>query len=444
MHNIIRAKLQKKGFEAYFVGGCVRDILMNKVPKDYDIVTSAHPSEIKDIFKFEKIKEVGESFKVMIVNGIEVATFRKDRYFGLSDKNVEITYADTLEEDLERRDLTINSIAIGNGKRIDPFNGQEDIKKRMIRFTGKPSNRIFEDPCRILRSLRFCCLFKDFYNIDKESYSALKKYSYLIKYVKSERIRLEILKVMEYPQPSLFFHLLKEFDILKDILPSLEDGFYHFDNNYHNETIFLHNMIAGDSISKRKPLLRLAGYLHDIGKPSAFNGTNYRSHDKIGSEIIEKELLNLKFSTNEIKYIQGLTEMHMVNLEGLSPKGIRKLFRRLYEKNVNWKDLIQLRIADRVGNLKKKNYTRKEVKEAILSIYRELNKKPTFSVKDMKIDGNDVMRILKINPGPHVGRVLNHLFEKVIENPKLNTNDQLIMFLYYYKRLFKEEKYDEI
>jgi len=429
MHKKIIKKLKRSGFQTYITGGAVRDILLGIKPKDYDIVTSAKPDEIKDVFKSEKISEVGESFKVVIVNGIEVATFRKDRYFGLSDKNVEITYADTIEEDLSRRDLTINAIAYSEGKFIDPFSGINDIKKRMIKFVDKPEDRIFEDPCRILRLIRFCLLFKDVYNIDKSSYFAMQKYSFLIRHIKKERIRLEILKAMEYHQPSLFFHLLKEFNILRDIFPSLDDGFYHYDGNYHKETIFLHNMITGDNITKRKPLLRLTGYLHDAGKPSAFNGINYKGHDKIGSEIVSEELRELKFSTDEIKFITNLIEMHMVYLKELSPKGIRRLNANLHKRNMNWKDLVQLRLADRVGNLKKSNYSRQDIKKYVLNINRQLIEKPTFSIKDLDIDGHEVMRIMDLKPGPEVGRILNHLFEKVLESPEFNNNNQLRTFL---------------
>jgi len=435
LHNKILNRLNRKGFKSYLVGGCVRDLLMDKIPKDYDIVTKAKPEEIKDIFRNEKISEVGKSFKVIIVNGIEVATFRKDRYFGLSDKNVEISYANSLEEDLERRDLTINSMAWYNNKLIDPFNGQKDIKLRQIRFTGNPDNRIYEDPCRILRALRFCCLFNDFYNIHKDSYNSLQKNALLIRHIPPERIRLEILKVMEYKQSSLFFQLLKEFNIIDKIFPSLDAGYYFYDNNYHSETIFLHNMITGDSISNRKPLLKLAGYLHDVGKPYSFNGINFRNHDQKSAELVSKELEDLKFSNDEIKYITTMINNHMVNIEGMLPKNLRKLFTKLYKDDIIWKDLIQLRIADKKANLKSKGYTRQEIKKYILKIYTELNRKPAFSVKDLKVGGHDVMSILNINPGTKVGEILRYLFEKVVEDPELNEREKLINLMEeYYER----------
>lgn len=427
MHNRIIQKLINNRYEAYFVGGCIRDKFLGKEPKDFDIVTNARPEQIAALFINEKIDYVGESFKVLIINGVEVTTYRKDRYFGLSDKDVEISYANTLKEDLSRRDLTINAMAIDiNGNIIDPFNGLQDIRRRNIKFVGNPDNRIYEDPCRILRALRFCCLFKDVYNIDNESYVSLKKNAFLIRYIKPERIRIEILKVMKYEQPSLFFHLLKEFNLLHKIFPSLDDGFYHFDGNFHNETIFLHNMICGDSISNRKPLLRLTGYLHDCGKPKAFNGENYKHHDIIGAKLAEQELRALKFSNNEIKYVTDLIKMHMVYLKELTPKGSRRLLNKLKENNINWKDLVQLRRADRNANLKNSNYSRQDIKEYVFSIYNELKRKPAFSVRDLEVNGYDVMNILNIKPGKEVGIVLDKLFNSVIENPELNERETLL------------------
>ena len=430
MHNKIIHKLLESGHEAYFVGGCVRDKLLNRKTEDYDIVTSAKPIEIVKLFPDEKKDFVGESFKVVIINNIEVATYRKDRYFGLCDKNVEISYADTLEEDLARRDLTINAIAMDiNGSIIDPFNGQQDIKRRNIKFVGNPRDRIFEDPCRILRALRFCCLFKDVYNIDMKNYNALMHNSSLLQNVKPERIRLEVLKVMKYEQPSLFFQLLKEFNILKDIFPSLDSCYYHYDGNHHSETIFLHNMIAGDFLPKRKPLLRLAGYLHDCGKPSAFNGKNYKGHDKIGVEIAKQELSNLKFSNNEIKYITDLINRHMVYLKELSPKSVRRLLVNLKKDDMLWKDLIMLRIADRAGNLAKDNLSKDEIKKSVLKIYTELIRKPAFSVPDLEVNGYDVMQVLNIKQGEKVGTVLKKLFNSVIEDPELNKRETLMKLI---------------
>jgi len=447
MHTKIVNKLHILGYEAYFVGGAVRDALMGKIPKDYDIVTNARPTLIKSIFSKEKISEVGANFKVMIINGIEVATYRKDKYFGLSDKNVEISYADTLEEDLSRRDFTINAMAVDPNSTVglledgklsiidgltDPFNGQEDIKLRTIRFVGNAEERIYEDPCRILRALRFCCLFDGFYNIAPETYKALRKYSHLVKLIPKERIRLEIMKVMEYNNPSLFFSLLKEFNLLDYIFPSLDAGWYHFDDKHHNETVFLHNMICGNSISKRKPLLRLAGFLHDTGKPEAYNGTNYAKHDKIGAEIVRAELEALTFSTEEIDYICSLIDIHMVSIN-VKQKSARKLFIRLKENKLTWKDLMQLRFADSKANLKKDNINRADIKKMVLNIHKELKRKPAFAIKDICVDGHDVMNWLRVPAGPIIGKVLKYCFNAVTENPENNNRPYLLFLIRTYK-----------
>jgi len=424
MHKKIIKTLEQHNYEAYLVGGAVRDIVMGKIPKDFDVVTNAKPNELKGIFKNEKISLVGENFNVMIINGIEVASYRIDKY---EDNKLSVQYTRSLLEDLSRRDLTINAMSMNKyGKIFDPFNGIEDIRLRTIKFVGNPHNRIKQDPVRILRAFVRCCDFPVFYNIDKNSYKAMKENIHLIKDIPKERIRLEILRAMKTINPSLFFNLLKEFDILKDIFPSLDAGYYHFDNNYHNETIFLHNMICGDSISKRKPLLRLAGYLHDVGKPEAFDGVNYRKHDKIGAEIIKRELGALKFSTEEIKYITGLIDIHMVGMLKIKPKTARRLFIKLKERGLHWKDLIQLRIGDRKGNLKNENYSKKDIRNYTICLHKELKRKPPFAIRDLDISGNDIMKIKKIPPSQEVGRILKELFKIIVDYPHFNERYILI------------------
>jgi tRNA nucleotidyltransferase (CCA-adding enzyme) len=426
MHTKIITTLIKNGFEAYYVGGAVRDLIMNKKPKDWDIVTSATPTDIKYIFKDRNIKLVGESFKVVIVDGVEVATYRKDRYFGLSDKNVEISYAKTLEEDLARRDLTINAIAMTtSGKFIDPFNGIFDIKNKVIKFVGDPTERIYEDPCRILRAFRFCCLF-DECSIDKDTFLALVKYSHLVSYISPERIRLELMKVLTYEKPSAFFVHLRNHKILLSIFPWLNNCYGFNGGDHHKETVWLHSMIAGDWLPKSKPLLRLAGYLHDVGKPYAWDGKNFLNHESVGAIRVETDLTKLKFSSEEIKYITALIREHMSFIAIVKPKGIRRMLVRFKKEGINWKDFILLKIADRNANLKKTNFKPKGIKFLVFKVYNQIKvKEQPFAVKDLAINGHDIMLWLDITPGPKVGEELNRLFELVLDSPELNTKKNL-------------------
>ena len=190
-------KLQDSGYESYFVGGFVRDMILGVQSKDIDIATSASPDEISELFKDEEIKSLGKSFLVTFVNGIEVASFRTDKYNGLNDKDVKIEKANSAEEDAKRRDLSINALFFDpiSNKIFDYVNGQNDLQKRIIRFNGNPLYRIYEDPNRIIRACRFLAKINGVF--DLRTFRALKSYSdYVETMVSTERIRLEILKAM--------------------------------------------------------------------------------------------------------------------------------------------------------------------------------------------------------------------------------------------------------
>lgn len=421
-------KLCKFGFKTYIVGGAVRDMLLGKDATDIDITTEATPDEVESIFN--NCSNVGKSFLVSLVDGIEVATFRKDRYNGLSAKNCSIERTTTIVNDLSRRDLTINAIALcpKSGDIIDPFNGVNDINTKTIRFVGNPYDRIFEDPCRIIRAVRFCTVLDG--HFESETYEALKQNAhYVTDYVAPERIRIEILKVLKEKKASRFFKILKDLNILKDILPSL-DATFDFDGGpYHNETVFDHCMYVGDNISTNCVYLKLAGYLHDVGKPISFNPSqqNFTGHEKTGAIQVAVDLRKLKFTNDELNYISNLIELHMRNIKNVSPKAIRKLLVRLKERNIHFTSWLRLKLADRKGNTAKTPYTFNEIINMIQSIEQETVESinTPLTIKDLKISGNDVMRFKNLKPGPEVGKILKDLFEIVLEDPSKNNFEYL-------------------
>ena len=222
-------KLCDFGYDTYIVGGAVRDLLAGKNPADIDIATSANFNQIEKLFKGHKIATGGTYFKVAFVDGIEVGTFRKDVYNGLSDKDVKVIEAKTILEDLARRDLTINSMAFCQftGDIIDPYKGRDDLKKRKIKFVGDAALRIYEDPNRIVRACRFLAVIDGIF--DPETKKALKKLGHFVRdHVALERIRVEVLKAMKTRHASVFFNALHEIDVLQYIFPSL-DCCYYFD-----------------------------------------------------------------------------------------------------------------------------------------------------------------------------------------------------------------------
>lgn len=424
-------KLCEYGFPTYLVGGAVRDLFLGYEPKDEDIVTQALPEIVIKIFNDHEIKTVGQSFLVVLVDDIEVATFRTERCRGLSDKNLEVYVADTIEEDLSRRDLTINACAlcIYTGEIIDPFNGLKDLNNKMIRFVGDPEKRIFEDPNRIIRACRFLALLDGKFETKTEE--ALKYYSHMLAaYVHPERIRLEVLKAMKIQKASLFFKALHDIDALQYIFPSLEDEFaYDFHGPHHLETIIDHSFMTGDFLSTKNPLLKLSGYLHDVGKPiscqwnSKTNDVKFGGHDKSGASCLRFELSSLRFSNEEIDYICGLVRLHMRNFD--SPKATRRTLKNLHDYGINWKDLYKLKLCDSKANSKSGDHRKERVKEDVLRITGEINRKAPSKFSDLEINGFDIMNITGLGPCKEIGIIKEYLLDRVLDEPELNTSENL-------------------
>ncbi len=417
-------KLNQFGFEAYIVGGALRDMLLGKSAYDIDIATNANYDDIITIFPGSNV--VGNSFLVAIIDGIETTQYRKDIYYGFSDKYCNILPANSITEDLERRDLTINSMAYNpsTGEIIDPFGGMEDLENRIIRFTGNSNDRIIEDPCRIIRACRFAAEINSI-EVHPESFNALKKHADLIRYIPPERIRLEILKCMQYPNASIFFCLLHTIGILNNIIPELSRGYDHPHGTHHGESIFDHNMICGDSISCKYPLLKLAGYLHDVGKPYSF----YK-HKKIGADIVGERLKALKFSNYEINYITNIIKNHMLQINGVNDKTLRKLMLK-----VDYKDFMRIRIADGIADPASDNFSYSEIRQ-IMKRFKHLNESK-FEIKDLAVNGYDVMQVLNISPSSKVGEILKYLYDIVLENPDNNNRSYLLTLI---KRRREDEK----
>ena len=446
-------QLEFNGHRAYVVGGAVRDMLLGIEPKDWDIATSAVPGQIKDTFQYAaEVKQIDAAFPVVVVDGVEIATYRKDYYTdGVTTYTKRV---ETIEEDLGRRDLTINAIAIDKDYRIhDPYNGKVDLEKGIIKFVGDPAQRIAEDPCRIIRACRFTAAIDGAF--DKETFSALKNAAiYGVKerwLVPPERIRLEILKAMRYCHASKFFIAMHHIGILSDIFPALEKCYGAYHGQYHDENIFDHMMYAGDAVPEainkvdlelsddEAALIRLTGYLHDVGKsqPNYVKGAiHFYEHETIGVEILLEELKALKFSTSEIKYITHLVLIHMRGSVKMSPKTTRKVIKRFAELDVDWKHWLVIKYADRTANIRKEEPIRvvkiaKKFLHELEGIPHEKGPRdpngpePCFEHKQLAISGTNIQKLLGIGPSQLVGVILDYLLHRVIDNPSLNTNELL-------------------
>ena len=433
-------KLEKSGFEAYVVGGPVRDFLLGKIPKDWDITTNAKPEEIQKIFpesfynnKFGTVTVVNKNTKDESLKNVEITTYRID--VGYSDKRHpdEIKFTPNLEEDLKRRDFTVNAMAVGVKSRklkvksyevVDLFNGRKDLEKKIIRAVGNPDERFSEDALRMLRAIRFSCQLG--FEIEKKTFKAIQKNSALLKFVSQERIRDEFEKIILSDRAYEGVELLRELKLLKYVVPELEDGIGIGQNRHHTYTIYEHLVLSLKHCPSKKLEVRLASLFHDIAKPQTKAGTGpdstFYNHDYVGAKFAKKILTRLKFSNKIVEKVSLLVKNHMFyyNVDEVSEAGVRRLVKRTGKENL--KDLMDLRIADRLGSgvPKAKPYKLRHLEYLI----EKVSKDP-ISAKMLKINGQDIMKILDIKPSPKIGAILKVLLSEVIEDPKKNTKKYL-------------------
>jgi putative nucleotidyltransferase with HDIG domain len=427
IHEKIWETLIKAGYETYLVGGAVRDMVMGRNPKDYDLATIATPDQIKEIFNNAKF--VGESFGVCLVDGIEVATFRVDHSFG-SAKDTKVEFTANIFEDLARRDFTMNAMALAyDGTIIDPFDGQKDIKNRIIKFVGHGDLRIAEDANRMIRACRFCTLGFTLEDYTKESIIFAVNAG-AVKKITPERIRIEILKAMKMNTPSLFWSALLETGILKEVFPELVDAYGHDHGNYHEEDIWTHLMIAGDRVSSKFPLTRLAAFLHDVGKPASFdeNTGSFHEHQHFGADIARTRLTSLKFSNEEIRHIVNLVLVHMDGTRRMSAKAVRRLKKKLHAYGLDWHDYVRVRIGDRAGNIARPDFTLSDIK-AYVKHFTSENEIP-FTTHHLAVSGAEIIKHFGLHPGPIVGKIQREMLKYVIEEGSgVNNKTDLINYI---------------
>jgi poly(A) polymerase/tRNA nucleotidyltransferase (CCA-adding enzyme) len=444
----ILKKLQENNFEAYIVGGCVRDLIMDREPKDWDVTTNAKPEEIMKIFpdsfyenKFFTVGVKTEDEKYPIV---EVTTFRIEQKYSDKRHPDEVKFAKTLAEDLGRRDFTINSLALQitnynlktiNYRIIDLFDGQKDLKNKIIQAVGNANERFDEDALRMMRAVRFASELG--FEIEKETLIAIKNNCKNLKFIAEERIKDELPKIILSNKPSEGIDALHETGLLSYIIPELEKGYGMKQNRHHIYTIYKHNLLSLKFCPSEKLEVRLSALLHDIAKPETKRGegenATFYNHDHVGARVAEKILKRLRFSNDIVDKVKLLIDNHMFyyNPDEVGESSVRRLVKKVGLENI--KDLIDLRISDRLGSgvPKAKPYKLRHLEYIIDKVSHD-----AISVKMLKINGNDLMKALNIKPGPKIGTILDVLLAEVIENPKKNAKG------YLEKRALKLDKND--
>ena len=421
----------------YEVGGAVRDFLLSgkeTEEKDY-LVTGIPLEELTALLKpHGKVDLVGKSFGVIKFTPFskserttyDIALPRKEYSTGPGHRDFEVQFDHTLkvEDDLARRDFTINAIAkeVATGKLLDPFHGQSDLKKKIIRQVFPEA--FLEDPLRMLRAVQFAARFE--FKIEPETLEALKRNAHLITSVSPERIQDELSKLLsKADKPSIGFRLMQKSGLLLHILPELEACVgVDQPGGWHKYDVFEHTLLTIDHCPKNL-IIRLAALFHDINKPQTRvlvgDGATFYGHEIIGARTAEKIMSRLRYSNEIMNTVHLLVEKHMFTTN-VTDKGLRRLIKKAEGRIF---DLLELRKADIIAQGRGDAGVR-EIEEFEKLVREEIARKPPFGLQDLKVDGNIIMEKFKLSPGPAIGKVLNHLLEKVLDDPDFNQEDLLL------------------
>ncbi len=431
--------LEKGGFQAYLVGGCARDLFLGRKPKDWDVTTNAHPEQIIPLFpktfyenKFGTVaivnEEAEDSLKI-----VEATPYRIEGPYSNHRHPDEVHFSEKIEDDLKRRDFTINAVAVSLSKGaikdiIDLYGGFKDIKDKILRTVGNPNDRFAEDALRMLRAVRLSVELGFTINVDTEK--AIISNKNLLKEISWERIRDEFTKIIMSSEPKKGIEMLQKLGLLAFIVPELEKGIGVEQNKAHAFDVWEHLLRSlQHAADKNYPLdIRLTALFHDIAKPQTRRFSRetaqftFYGHDVVGSRETQKILERLKFPRKMTEKIVKLVRWHMFfsDTETITLSAVRRMVTNVGKENI-W-DLMDVRVCDRIGTGRpKENPYRLRKYHAMIE---EAMHDP-ISVGMLKIDGGEIMKIAKVNPGPKIGWVLNALLEEVLDDPKLNTKEYL-------------------
>lgn len=439
--------LENAGFEAYLVGGCVRDLIMGREPKDWDVTTNATPEEIIKLFpktvyenSFGTVAVINEEVNHETLRQVEVTPYRLEAKYSDFRHPDRVEFSKDIADDLKRRDFTINALAFrpftkgepassGKGQIIDMFDGLKDIKESTVRAVGSPDDRFQEDALRMLRAIRFGTQLN--FSLAQETLESISKNSSLIKNISQERIRDEFTKIIMSDSPSAGIVMLQKLGLLKHIIPELEEGIGCEQGGEHIYDVWNHLLMACQHAADKKwPLeIRVAALFHDIGKPRSRrlatdkNKKKYTfyGHEVIGAKMAVKIMERMKFPKKEIELVEKFVRNHMFfsDTELITLSAVRRIIAKVGTENI-WL-LMNVRECDRVGMKKKEAPYRLRKYFAMIE---EALRDP-ISVGQLKINGEYLIKDMHIAPGPRMGYILHALLEEVLEDPTKNTIEGL-------------------
>ncbi len=426
--------LEGAGFEAYLVGGCVRDLIMDKEPKDWDITTNAKPEQIMGLFEktvyentFGTVMVIQEDVSQETLRQIEVTPYRIEAKYSDFRHPDEVKFSDKLEDDLKRRDFTVNALALNSkGQLVDLFDGLKDIKDNVVRAVGNADDRFTEDALRMIRAIRFSCQLN--FSLSQETYESILKNSDLIKKISTERIRDEFIKIINSENPAAGITLLQKFGLLKNLIPELEEGMGCIQGGAHLYDVWTHLLMALQHAADKKwsMEIRVSALFHDIGKPRTRRpgekkAYTFYGHEVVGARMTQKILERLKFPKKEIELIEKMVRNHMFfsDTELITLSAVRRIIAKVGVENI-W-TLMNVRECDRVGM--KKVEAPYRLRKYFAMIEEAL--RDPISVGQLKINGEYLIKDMDITPGPRMGWMLHALLEEVLDDPSKNTVEHL-------------------
>ncbi|MDB5266738.1 MAG: polynucleotide adenylyltransferase [Parcubacteria group bacterium] len=427
--------LKKNNFEAFVVGGSVRDLLIGRTPTDWDLTTSATPEKIVELFPhtfyendYGTVGVVNDETEDETLKTVEVTPYRIESGYSDFRRPDKVEWGKTVDVDLARRDFTMNAIAydVDTKTLVDPFHGEEDIRKKLIRTVGKPDERFSEDALRMLRAIRLSATLG--FAIEHDTQKAIEDNKQLLAHISKERIRDEFIKIILSEAPAQALDLAARLGVLKYISPELLKGIGVEQNRAHAYTVWEHLLRSlQHAADKKYPLhVRVSALLHDIAKPHTRKWLNdqwtFYGHEVVGAKIAKSLLNDLKFPKEIVDKVHKLVRWHMFfsDTEEISLSAVRRMVRNVTPELI-W-DLMDVRAADRIGTGRPKEapYRLRKYHAMIEEVMRD-----PISVKQLKVNGGDIMKITSAPAGPHIGFILEILLSEVLEDPKLNTKEYL-------------------
>lgn len=428
-------RLLGAGYQAYLVGGCIRDLLLGRAPNDWDIATDARPDTVASLF--ERTYRVGAVFGTVVVlapEPVEVTTFRKDFAYQDGRRPAYVEFASTIEEDLARRDFTMNAIAydMRSQRVVDPFGGADDIAREMIRTVGEPEARFREDALRMLRAVRFVATLG--FQVENRTRDAMEKEADRVRFLSAERIRDELLGLLVGPNVGEALWLLYDVGLLERVLPELS-GADKLPQMKPGAPTLLAHLIRTTEETPPRESVRFAALFHDVGKMVTRRELPdgrvvFHGHERAGEEVVRQACRRLRMEKRFTEHVATLVHMHMVEGD-VTKKAVRRWLGAYGEAWV--RDLVALRRADHLasgGDDAENSFPRRL--ETLLE--EVLAEESAFTVRDLAIDGHDVMERAGIPPGPLVGEILNALLERVLEDPSLNDRETLLKLVDFERR----------